>query len=61
MYRKNDGEKRPFRKDGDYRPYRKNDGEKRPFRKEGDRRPYRKSGAGKPSFNSGKRSFRNKT
>ena len=60
-YRKNDGEKRPFRKDGEYRPYRKNDGEKRPFRKDGERRPYRKSGAGKPSFNSGKRSFRNKT
>ena len=59
-YRKNDGEKRPFRKDGEYRPYRKNDGEKRPFRKDGERRPYRKSGAGKPSFNSGKRSFRNK-
>ena len=58
--RKADGEKRPFRKDGEYHPYRKNDGEKRPFRKEGDR-PYRKSGAGKPSFNSGKRSFRNKT
>lgn len=60
-YRKNDGEKRPFRKDGEYRPYRKNDGEKRPFRKDGERRPYRKSGAGKPSFNGGKRSFRNKT
>lgn len=60
-YRKNDGEKRPFRKDGEYRPYRKNDGEKRPFRKDGERRPYRKSGADKPSFNSGKRSFRNKT
>ena len=60
-YRKNDGEKLPFRKDGEYRPYRKNDGEKRPFRKDGERRPYRKSGAGKPSFNSGKRSFRNKT
>ena len=60
-YRKNDGEKRPFRKDGESRPYRKNDGEKRPFRKDGERRPYRKSGAGKPSFNSGKRSFRNKT
>ncbi|MDY5959473.1 MAG: ribosomal L7Ae/L30e/S12e/Gadd45 family protein [Agathobaculum butyriciproducens] len=60
-YRKNDREKRPFRKDGEYRPYRKNDGEKRPFRKDGERRPYRKSGAGKPSFNSGKRSFRNKT
>ena len=60
-YRKNDGEKRPFRKDGESRPYRKNDGEKRPFRKDGGRRPYRKSGAGKPSFNSGKRSFRNKT
>ena len=60
-YRKNDGEKRPFRKEGEYRPYRKNDGEKRPFRKDGERRPYRKSGAGKPSFNSGKRSFRNKT
>ena len=60
-YRKNDGEKRPFRKDVEYRPYRKNDGEKRPFRKDGERRPYRKSGAGKPSFNSGKRSFRNKT
>ena len=59
-YRKNDGEKRPYRKEGD-RPYRKNDGEKRPFRKDGERRPYRKSGAGKPSFNSGKRSFRNKT
>lgn len=59
-YRKNDGEQRPFRKDGD-RSYRKNDGEKRPFRKDGERRPYRKSGAGKPSFNSGKRSFRNKT
>ena len=58
-YRKNDGEKRPFRKDGD-RPYRKNDGEKRPFRKDGDR-PFRKSSTGKPSFNSGKRSFRNKT
>ena len=61
LYRKNDGEKRPFRKDGESRPYRKNDGEKRPFRKDGERRPYRKSGAGKPSFNSGKRSFRNKT
>ena len=60
-YRKNDGDKRPFRKDSERRSYRKNDGEKRPFRKEGDRRPYRKSGAGKPSFNSGKRSFRNKT
>ena len=60
-YRKNDGEKRPFRKDSESRPYRKNDGEKRPFRKDGERRPYRKSGAGKPSFNSGKRSFRNKT
>ena len=68
-YRKNDGEQRPFRKEGD-RPYRKNDGEKRPFRKDGDRpyrkndgekRPFRKSSAGKPSFNSGKRSFRNKT
>ena len=59
-YRKNDGEKRPFCKEGD-RPYRKNDGEKRPFRKDGERRPYRKSGAGKSSFNSGKRSFRNKT
>ena len=59
-YRKYDGEKRPYRKEGD-RPYRKNDGEKRPFRKDGERRPYRKSGAGKPSFNSGKRSFRNKT
>ena len=59
-YRKNDGEKRPFRKDGESRPYRKNDGEKRPFRKEGDR-PFRKSSTGKPSFNSGKRSFRNKT
>ena len=60
-YRKNDGEKRPFRKDSESRPYRKNDGEKRPFRKDGERRPYCKSGAGKPSFNSGKRSFRNKT
>ena len=60
-YRKNDGDKRPFRKDGESRSYRKNDGEKRPFRKDGERRPYRKSGAGKPSFNSGKRSFRNKT
>ena len=60
-YRKNDGEKRPFRKDGEYRPYRKNDGEKRPFRKDGERRPFRKSSTGKPSFNSGKRSFRNKT
>ena len=59
-YRKNDGEKRPFRKDGEYRPYRKNDGEKRPFRKDGDR-PFRKSSTGKPSFNSDKRSFRNKT
>ena len=59
-YRKNDGEKRSFRKDGEYRPYRKNDGEKRPFRKDGDR-PFRKSSTGKPSFNSGKRSFRNKT
>ena len=60
-YRKNDGEKRPFRKDGEYRPYRKNDGEKRPFRKDSEFRPYRKSGTGTPSFNSGKRSFRNKT
>ena len=58
-YRKNDGEKRPFRKDGD-RPYRKNDGEERTFRKDSDR-PFRKSSTGKPSFNSGKRSFRNKT
>lgn len=70
-YRKNDGEKRPFRKEGEYRPYRKNDGEKRPFRKDsesrpyrkndGEKRPFRKSSTGKPSFNSGKRSFRNKT
>ena len=60
-YRKPSGEKRPFRKDSESRPYRKNDGEKRPFRKDGERRPYRKSGAGKPSFNGGKRSFRNKT
>ena len=59
-YRKNDGEKRPFRKEGEYRPYRKNDGEKHPFRKDSDR-PFRKSSTGKPSFNSGKRSFRNKT
>ncbi len=59
-YRKNDGEKRPFRKDGESRPNRKNDGEKRPFRKDGDR-PFRKSSTGKPNFNSGKRSFRNKT
>lgn len=59
-YRKNDGEKCPFRKDGEYRSYRKNDGEKRPFRKDSDR-PFRKSSTGKPSFNSGKRSFRNKT
>ena len=59
-YRKNDGEKRSFRKDGESRPYRKNDGEKRPFRKDGDR-PFRKSNTGKPNFNSGKRSFRNKT
>ena len=59
-YRKNDGEKRPFRKEGEYRSYRKNDGEKRPFRKDSDR-PFRKSSTGKPSFNSGKRSFRNKT
>lgn len=69
-YRKPSGEKRPFRKEGD-RSYRKNDGEKRPFRKDGesrsyrkndgDKRPYRKSGVGKPSFNGGKRSFRNKT
>ena len=58
-YRKEDG-KRPFRKDGEFRSYRKNDGEKRPFRKDGDR-PFRKSSTGKPSFNSGKRSFRNKT
>lgn len=66
-----DGESRPYRKNGEYRPYRKNDGEKRPFRKDGesrsyrkndgDKRPYRKSGVGKPSFNGGKRSFRNKT
>ena len=60
-YRKNDGEKRPFRKDSESRSYRKNDGDKRPFSKDGERRPYRKSGVGKPSFNSGKRSFRNKT
>ncbi len=59
-YRKNDGEKRPFRKDGESRSYRKNDGEKRPFRKDSDR-PFRKSSTGKPSFNSGKRSFRNTT
>ena len=60
-YRKNDGEKRPFRKDGEYRPYRK-DGEYRPYRKnDGEKRPFRKSSTGKPSFSSGKRSFRNKT
>ena len=66
-----DGESRSYRKNDEYRPYRKNDGEKRPFRKDGesrsyrkndgDKRPYRKSGVGKPSFNGGKRSFRNKT
>ena len=66
-----DSESRPYRKNGEYRPYRKNDGEKRPFRKDGesrsyrkndgDKRPYRKSGVGKPSFNGGKRSFRNET
>ncbi|WP_158581332.1 ribosomal L7Ae/L30e/S12e/Gadd45 family protein [Butyricicoccus sp. OF10-2] len=49
-YRKNDGEKRPFRKDGEYRPYRKNDGEKRPFRKDGEYRPYRKNDGEKRPF-----------
>lgn len=60
-FRKDDN-KRPYRKtDSEYRPYRKNDDSKRPFHKDGERRPYHKSGTGKPSFNSGKRSFRNKT
>lgn len=60
-FRKDDN-KRPYRKpDGDYRPYRKNDDSKRSFYKDDEHRPYRKSGAGKPNFNSGKRSFRNKT
>ena len=49
-YRKPDGEKRPFRKDGD-RPYRKPDGEKRPFRKpDGEKRPFRKSDGEKRPF-----------
>ena len=49
-YRKPDGEKRPFRKDGD-RPYRKPDGEKRPFRKpDGEKRPYRKPDGEKRPF-----------
>ena len=48
-YRKPSGEKRPFRKDGEYRPYRKNDGDKRPYRKEGDR-PYRKNDGEKRPF-----------
>lgn len=57
-----DENKRPYRKtDSDYRPYRKNDDSKRPFHKDGERRPYHKSGTSKPNFNSGKRSFRNKT
>ena len=66
-----DSESRPYRKNGEYRPYHKNNGEKSQFRKDGesrsyrkndgDKRPYRKSGVGKPSFNGGKRSFRNKT
>ena len=60
-YRKPDGEKRPFRKDGD-RPYRKPDGEKRPFRKlDGEKRPFHRDGARKPRFTGEKRSFRNKT
>ena len=49
-YRKSSGEKRSFRKDGEYRPYRKNDGEKRPFRKEGEYRPYRKNDGDKRPF-----------
>ena len=49
-YRKPDGEKRPFRKDGD-RPYRKPDGEKRPYRKpDGEKRPFRKSDGEKRPF-----------
>ncbi len=49
-YRKPDGEKRPFRKDGD-RPYRKPDGEKRPFRKpDGEKRPFRKPDGEKRPF-----------
>ena len=43
-------EKRPFRKDGEYRPYRKNDGEKRPFRKDGESRLYRKNDGDKRPF-----------
>ncbi len=43
-------EKRPFRKEGEYRPYRKNDGEKRPFRKDGEYRPYRKNDGEKRPF-----------
>ena len=58
-YRKNDGEKRPFRKDGEYRPYRKNDGEKRPFRKDSEYRPYRKNdGEKRPFRKEGDRPYR---
>ena len=51
-YRKPDGEKRPYRKDGE-RPFCRADGEKRPYRKDserpfrrtdGEKRPYRKDG-----------------
>ena len=58
-YRKNDGEKRPFRKDGEFRPYRKNDGDKRPYRKEGEYRPYRKNdGEKRPFRKDGERPYR---
>ena len=58
-YRKPDGEKRPYRRDGE-RPFRKADGEKRPDRKDGER-PFRRDSARKPHFTGEKRSFRNKT
>ena len=67
-FRKADGEKRPYRKDGE-RPFRRADGEKRPYRKDGERpfrktdgeRPFRRDSARKPHFTGEKRSFRNKT
>ena len=65
-FRRADGEKRPYRKDGERpfrkvdseRPFRKADGEKRPYRKDGER-PFRKAdGEKRPYRKDGERPFR---
>ncbi|MDE7402843.1 MAG: RNA methyltransferase, partial [Muribaculaceae bacterium] len=53
-FKKDDGERKPYRNDGERKPYR-NDGERKPYRNDGERKPYRNDGERKPYRNDGAR------